>query len=449
MTPIAMIKRAGAIGTVALAAALSFPAQSFAAILHTFAGSDGDSPASTLVSANGNYFGTTLYGGVGGSGGSRSGWGTVYEISSSGSFSSLYKFANGADGATPSGLTYGTDGNFYGTTSKGGAHGFGTVFQLTSSGTLNTLYSFSGGTGGYGGNALTQGTDGNLYGTSYGGIGSGNGTLFKIDANTKAFSTLHTFAGGTTDGAAPMSGLIQASDGNFYGTTSQGGSANGGTVFKMDQAGAVTVIHSFTNDNSGYSPFAALVQGSDGSLYGSTYVGGYGGGALFKLKTDGSSFAMLRGFGTGFYGGQVPGAYPLAAMIQGLDGYFYGTTTYTAPLTLGGTVFKVSFDGSYFTDVGGFAPGYGSAPGGSDPMGGLVQGSDGTLFGTAASDGQNGRGVIYSIAVNSAPVPEADTFVYMGLGIVLVGRFARRRSKQDLRQSAAGLAMPDQLRGLA
>jgi uncharacterized repeat protein (TIGR03803 family) len=422
-----MIKRAGAISTVALAASLSFPAQSFAAILHTFTGGDGDSPASTLASAGGNYFGTTLYGGVGGAGGSRSGWGTVYEISATGSFSSLYKFTNGADGGTPSGLTYGTDGNFYGTTSKGGAHGFGTVFQLTGSGTLSTLYSFNGSTDGLGGAALVQGKDGNLYGTSTGG-GSGHGTLFEINASTHAFSTLHTFGGGASDGAAPMSGLIQASDGNFYGTTSQGGSAGGGTVFKMDQTGGVTVLHSFAyTDPSGFSPFAALVQGSDGSLYGSTYVGGYGGGALFKLNADGSSFAMLRPFGTGFYGGQVPGASPLAAMIQGLDGYFYGTTTYTSPYSLGGTVFKVSSDGSYFTDVGGFTPSYGSAPGGSNPMGGLVQGSDGTLFGTAASDGLYGRGVVYSIPLNAAPVPEADVYVMMLAGLGMIGFAVGRR----------------------
>jgi uncharacterized repeat protein (TIGR03803 family) len=216
--------------------------------------------------------------------------------------STLYTFCsqNGCtDGTSPFGLVQGADGNFYGTTLQGGANNFGTVFKITPSGGLTTLYSFcsqSGCTEGSTPGMLVQATDGNLYGTT--GEGGGNtktcsgfinhcGTVFKITPSG-ALTTLYGFCpqSGCTDGFGP-SGLVQATDGNFYGTTDDGGanicdvslgSHGCGTVFKITPSGALTTLYSFFCSRSdcadGYLPNTALVQATDGNFYGTTQFGG-------------------------------------------------------------------------------------------------------------------------------------------------------------------------------
>jgi uncharacterized repeat protein (TIGR03803 family) len=261
--------------------------------LHSFGiFTNGANPYAGLVQgSDGSFYGTTR------SGGTNGGYGTVFKISTNGALGSLYSFTGANDGANPeAGLVQGSDGNFYGTTEYGGANGCGNVFKISTNGTLTSLYSFTAGNDGANPHAgLVQGADGNLYGTAeYGGTKSGysgKGAVFRISTNG-ALTTLHLFAG-ANDGAQPYAGLLQGSDGSFYGTTYAGGTTNYsaqlgtygyGTVFKISTNGALTSLYSFTGGNDGAQPYAGLVQGSDGDFYGTTSGGGLGGGGtVFRL----------------------------------------------------------------------------------------------------------------------------------------------------------------------
>jgi len=211
-------------------------------------------------------------------------------------FTTLYSFCsqtNCTDGFVPvAGLIQGTDGKFYGTTEYGGASnacwsgnhavGCGTVFEITPNGALTT-YSFNGADGAYPYAGLAEGTDGNFYGTtSFGGANGHFGTVFKITASGM-LTTLHSFDG--TDGEAPAAGPVQATslDGNFYGTTTSGGAYGAGTLFKITPGGTLTTLYSF-DGKDGEWPYAGLVQATDGNFYGTTAFGGAdGGGTVFKI----------------------------------------------------------------------------------------------------------------------------------------------------------------------
>jgi uncharacterized repeat protein (TIGR03803 family) len=195
------------------------------------------------------------------------------------------------------------DRNFYGTTQYGGANGQGVVFKITAGGKLTTLYNFcpqTNCTDGMQPNAgLVLGTDGNFYGTTYyGGAGCaypGCGTAFKITPNGK-LTTLHSFAD-TPDGAYPFAGLVQGTDGNFYGTTWAGGGYSSGEVFRITPKGTLTTLYSFgSQENDGEAPYAGLVQGTDGNFYGTTHTAGaYGDGTVFKV-TPGGKETTLHSF---------------------------------------------------------------------------------------------------------------------------------------------------------
>lgn len=251
-------------------------------VLHSFIkGSDGGYPICTLVQdGSGNLFGTTWGGGLT--------HGIVFKITSGGAEQVLHSFAdNSTDGGYPTaGLVLGTDGNFYGTTNSGGSVNLGTVFKITPSGTETLLYTFTGGTAGANpSNALVEGSDGNFYGTTTAGGAHSDGTVYQVTpAGTE--TVVYSFAGGTGDGSVPGASLLLASDGNFYGTTEGGGSSGDGTVFKITPAGVETVIYSFTGGSSdGATPKAALIQGSDGNLYGTTSAGGPSGyGTVFVVR---------------------------------------------------------------------------------------------------------------------------------------------------------------------
>ena len=312
-------------------------------------------------------------------------------------FTTLVSF-KGTDGALPFGsLKQGTDGNFYGTTSQGGLGscssppvGCGTVFKMTPGGTLTTLHNFNTSDGANPIAGLIQATDGNFYGTTTAGGITGSGTIFKITPSG-ILTTLHSFDS-RTEGQSP-SGLIQATDGNFYGTTSAGPSnGNGyGTVFKTTAGGTLTTLHSF-NNSDGVHPMAGLIQGTDGNLYGTTlqsYVvnGRYGGfGTVFKI-TLGGTLTTLHSFGGG-----DGGAYPFTRLVQATDGNFYG-------IAFGGgwgTIFKIASGGTFgilhsfnYTD-GGYA-----IIGGVYPHGGLIQGADGNLYATTTL---GGAGLVYGVA---------------------------------------------------
>jgi uncharacterized repeat protein (TIGR03803 family) len=361
--------------------------------LHSFSyGADGSSPSAGLVQgSDGNFYGTTSAGGT-------SGRGTVFKITPNGAFTNLYRFS-GADGQCPSaGLIQGSDGNFYGTTYSGGASGSGTVFKITPGGALTNLYSFSGADGGHPYAGLVQGSDGNFYGTTYNGGTSHGGTVFKITPGG-ALTTLYGFTGGA-DGSGPYAGLVQGSDGNFYGTTSSGGTSHGGTVFRITPGGALTTLHSFTPTDEGIHPGAdgcypeaALVQGNDGNFYGTTIYGGtteYG-GTVFKI-TPGGALTTLHSFS--WSDGSRPGAdgcCPRAGLIQGSDGNFYGTTLEGGTTEDGGTVFKIT-PGGALTTLHSFSGG----ADGNFPYA-LVQGADDNFYGITQSGGMYLAGTVFKI----------------------------------------------------
>jgi uncharacterized repeat protein (TIGR03803 family) len=287
--------------------------------LHSFDGTDGAYPFAGLVQAtNGNFYGTTDDGGVNVCGGS--GCGTVFKITPSGNLTTLHSF-DGTDGYAPeAGLVQG-NGNFYGTTRAGGASNDGTVFKITASGTLTTLYSFCSQTGctdgAYPQAGLVQGIDGKFYGTTEEGGANSNGTVFKITPSG-TLTTLHSFDG--TDGAFPQAGLVQGTDGKLYGTTEEEGGANSyGTVFKITPSGTLTTLHSFDETDGAY-PFAGLVQATDGNFYGTTTQAGANGyGTVFTITPSGT-VTTLHSFD------DADGAYSQAGLVQDTNGKFYGTT---------------------------------------------------------------------------------------------------------------------------
>jgi uncharacterized repeat protein (TIGR03803 family) len=309
-------------------------------LLHSFgAGTDGTLPKSNLIQASdGNFYGTTYSGGTVGAG-------TIFKITPAGIETVLYSFGSGTDGANPqASLIQASDGNFYGTTSGGGANNFGTVFKVTPAGVESVLYSFRAGTDGATPQAsLIQASDGNFYGTTYSSgnnVGSGVslGTVFKVTP-AGVETILHSF-GGEPDGAGPVASLIQTSDGNFYGTTTAGGSHGQGTVFKITPLGVETLLHSFGLPTDGAIPQAGLIKASDGNFYGTTSSYGLGMGAIsgtaFKITPAGDE-SILHSFGA-----SADGSTPRAGLIQASDGNFYGTTAFGGgPTIAGGVVFEL------------------------------------------------------------------------------------------------------------
>jgi uncharacterized repeat protein (TIGR03803 family) len=364
-------------------------------VLHSFTGypTDGSDPVAGLVQgSNGNFYGTTPYGGI-------DDIGTVFRISPSGTYTDLY--SSGSSGAESyAGLVQGSDGNFYGTTTLGGTT-FGTVFRISPSGSYTKLHSFAGyptdGANPYAG--LVQGSDGNFYGTTeFGGTGTncdvqGCGTVFRISPSGGE-TILHSFGDSPGDGDDAQAGLVQGSDGNFYGTTQLGGTHHSGTVFRIDPSGTETTLYSFVGSPyDGSEPRAGLVQGSDGNFYGTTTKGGPstncfdGCGTVFQISPSGSEAILYS-----FVGHPTDGAEPYAGLVQGSDGNFYGTTVNGGPstnfdaatgLTGYGTVFRISPSGDetilyYFP---------GSPNDGVNPEAGLIQGSDGNFYGTTQGGG--------------------------------------------------------------
>jgi uncharacterized repeat protein (TIGR03803 family) len=261
----------------------------------------GNTDAGMVLAANGNLYGTANTDGP-------TGYGTVYELTPAGVFTVLYGFCsqtNCTDGGNPNAaLVQGTNGNFYGTTRAGGANGYGTVFEITAAGKLTTLYNFCSKTscrdGSYALGTLIQGADGNFYGTTGAGGAHASGSVFKMTPAGK-LATLYSFCPtrGCADGAQPYSALVQANDGNFYGTTAEGGTGtncpNGvgygcGTIFELTPAGVLTTLHNF-DGTDGATPFGGLVQSTNGSFYGTTYLSGtYGDGTIFTLNTGLGAF---------------------------------------------------------------------------------------------------------------------------------------------------------------
>ncbi|MEN9390957.1 MAG: hypothetical protein RL017_254 [Pseudomonadota bacterium] len=308
-------------------------------ILYSFNGAyDGNTPQGKLTQdSSGNLYGTTLYGGVMSAG-------TVFEVSPNGKERVLYSFKNGSDGANPTaGVTLDSSGNLYGTTKNGGNYDYGTVFKIDQQGNEELLYSFTGNNDGYFPvSDLIFASDGNLYGTTMLGgnlncnSGLGCGTVFKI--TPQGLETVVYNFQGNSDGSVPMSGVILAKDGNLYGTTEFGGTANCGTVYKINthSNGVENVLYSFNGTSNGNSPYSKLIQGYDGSLYGTTEYGGVANsGLIFQVTLNGVEKNLYKFQTTN------DGNSPYMGLAQDDSGNLYGTTEFGG-MDNNGTIFKLS-----------------------------------------------------------------------------------------------------------
>ncbi|HZQ21801.1 MAG TPA: choice-of-anchor tandem repeat GloVer-containing protein [Terriglobales bacterium] len=313
-------------------------------------------------------------------------------------FTNVYSFS-GADGANPyAGLVQGPDGNLYGTTIDGGANGSGNVFRITTSGKLTSLYDFCAqancADGQYPVSTLVMGRDGDFYGTTQNG-GIYNlfyGTIFKISSNG-VLTTLHSF--NSSDGVNPYGALLLASNGNFYGTANQAGNCRSGggcgTVFTMTPSGAFRTLYNFcqqTGCPDGEFPVGGLVEGSDGNIYGTTNAGGNpacpGGGCGTIFRiTPGGVLTTLHRFNN------TDGSYPAPALIEAHKGLFYGTTA-GGGANGNGTVFAMTADGVLATVYS-----FNGTDGGGPFV--LIAGSDGNLYGTTLGGGPDNDGTVYKI----------------------------------------------------
>ena len=358
--------------------------------LYSFAGgTDGVKPRAGLIQgSDGNLYGTTAFGGGGCYG---VGCGTVFKITSQGQETVLHSLSGSIiQPPTIAGVIQGSDGNFYGTTVAGAdKNDTGTVFKLMPQGQETILYKFTGGNdGAYPEAGLLQASDGNFYGTTYfggGGSNLGSGTVFKVTPQGKE-TVLYRFTGGN-DGENPQAQLIQASDGNLYGTTYQGGNNGVGTVFKVNLQGQETVLHRFTGITDGAYP-NGLIQAKDGNFYGTTINGGpTNKGTIFKVTPQGQETVLYK------FAGVNDGEYPFAGLLQASDGNFYGTTQWGGSATNGsGTIFRITPQGVEtvlysFTD----------ASIGANPEAGLIQASDGNFYGTTSGGGATNNGSVFKI----------------------------------------------------
>ncbi|HTB79344.1 MAG TPA: choice-of-anchor tandem repeat GloVer-containing protein [Opitutaceae bacterium] len=350
-------------------------------------GSSGTNSGATLVQGtDGNFYGTTEIGGANSAG-------TVFKVTSAGVLTTLTSF-DGINGQTPfAGLTQGVDGNFYGPTYLGGSASLGGIFKITPAGVLTPLLSFNGANGEYPFANLIQGSDGNFYGTTNPVFfdPTNYGTVFKVTP-AGVLTTLVLFNG--TNGGGSRGGLVQGSDGNFYGTTYLGGSSSDGTIFKMTPAGILTTLVSFNGIN-GALPSAGLVQGSDGDFYGTTSWDSVNhDGTVFKMTSTGALATLA------FFNG-TNGQYP-HGLVQGSDGNFYGLAESGGDSGNYGTVFKVTPAG-ILTALASF-----DGANGNGPIANLVQGSDGNFYGTTETGGVSNAGVIFQLIVPPSAV--APTF---------------------------------------
>ena len=363
------------------------PAQTLTT-LHNFDGTDGWTPVSALVqAADGTFYGTTQAGGMPNYPCQHrdNGCGTVFKMTADGALTTLYNFCslqNCADSVAPFWLVQSTtDGNFYGTTIGVGGYGpgcfiysmlCGTVFRITPDGTLTTLYNFCSlpnCTDGTFPTGLIQAKDGNFYGTTFESGANGGGTVFRITPDG-ALTTLYNFCSqrNCADGSGPLANgaLVIGKDENFYGATATGGEYDSGTIFKMTPTGVLTTLYSVTGSGDG------LVQATDGNFYGIT---GGAGGSVFRMTPEG----MLTTIGI------VDGP-PSAGLMQDSNGALYGMTSYGGDNTCSppygcGTIYQITLGGT-LTNLLKF-----EGTNGAGPLDSLIQGTDGKLYGTTSVGG--------------------------------------------------------------
>ncbi len=455
--------------------AMTSPAQTFTTLATLNGANNGAAPCpinsrgcpegALVQGTDGNLYGTTYAGGTGSS--CTDGCGTVFRITLAGVVTTLHSFEGSpGDGANPTaGLLLGTDGNFYGTTFAGGTNGYGTAFKITPGGKLTTLYSFcsQGGAdctdGQFPVAGLVQATNGNFYGTTEtGGTGGdgacngggsvGCGTVFELTARGQ-LTTIYNFCSETScaDDTFPEATLIQGADGDLYGATASGGPEvpNYGSIFKVTLGGMLTTIYSFTCSGSdcpkGANVHGGLVQAADGDLYGTTSAGGangscqiyvgswYGCGTVYQINQKGTlkplySFCSLSGC--------MDGEAPYAGLVRGTDGNFYGTTFsgFASSSPSYGTVFQFTPGTGILTTLYTFCQQSGCSDG-SNPLAGLVQATNGTFYGTTSSvcgpvispcEVASTTGTVFSISMGLGPfIKTVPTSGKVGSPVTILG----------------------------
>lgn len=362
---------------------------------------DGHGPIGSLVQASdGSFYGATMGGGKATTDGVG---GTVFRLSPSGHYAVLHRFTDldANDGAMPgAGPIQGGDGYLYGTTERGGAKGGGTVYRISTSGQFAVLHSFDGskGEGEEPEAPLVQTKNGYLYGTTYAGGTHGQGTVFRITTAGELL-TVHSFGLTATDGGDPYGGLVE-SDSYLYGTCQYGGAYGNGAAFRVDQAGSLSILHSFSNSEGAF-PLGRLVPAGDGNLYGAL-----GSGVIYRMSPSGT-VTVIHDFSN--EKDAEDGNWPNGDLIQGTDGFLYGTTTHGGPAN-GGVAYRMDLNGneqllhSFFEYHDGYIP-----------NGGLIQGTDGRLYGETAAGGSAGYGMLYRLDLFSNLVFQDSSTNAIGL----------------------------------
>lgn len=414
---------------VCVAGAMPSSAQTFSR-LTKFSGTNGQEPTygSLMQGLDGNFYGTTYLGGA-------NNGGEVFKITPNGKVTTIYSFCPGvgcADGSLPNdGLLQGFDGSLYGTTSEGGPSDYGTVFKLSPSGALTTLHDFcsemncADGVVPYFG--LIQGIKGNLYGATTTAVAGINGTVFDITP-TGQLTTLYTFCAlsNCLDGGGASGALILDTNGSFYGVTGNGGPKKVGTIFRITVDGDLTTLHTFDDTDGAYPN--TLMAATDGNLYGTASYGGINNkGVIFKLTRSGQ-FSVLYNFCSLMF--CADGATPYAPLVEGTDGNFYGTTTFGGVNRLNGqlfggygTVFQISPAGQ-LTTLHMFCGGGGDCADGAFPLDGLTQGTDGSFYATTAGlSGCPGNcGTVFKLSMGLPPfVSASPAFGRVGQEVHILG----------------------------
>ena len=349
--------------------------------------------------------------------GGTAGDGTIFRIGTDGSaFALTHSFAGlPNDGSNPSGSLIQSGTSLYGLTKSGGSANTGTVFKIGVDGTgLSLLHQFTGGADGSVplGSLFQSGSA--VYGMTSEGGTANLGTIFKINTDgTGGVTVLHSFAGGPVDGQRPSYSALVESGATLYGMTVEGGSVNRGVVFRINIDGSgFALLHSFTGGPSdGDFPYGSLTF-SGSALYGMTRFGGAAGaGTAFRISTDGTGFSLLHSFA----GGPADGSDPSGDLL--LSGSMLYGMTYSGGVDALGTLFGMGTDGSNYSVLHSFAGGLGD---GADPIGDLII-SGGTLFGMTNAGGSNNLGIVFSFPA-SVPEPSSLMLVAAGTSLALLIR---------------------------
>jgi uncharacterized repeat protein (TIGR03803 family) len=313
--------------------------------------------------------------------------GAVFKISKDGAdFSIIHRFQH-SEGDAPSGaLIEAPDGALYGNNAFNGTAAGGSTFRVNKDGSgFAVLHQFRYGTdGAWPENGLLLASDGLLYGTTSTGGSNSSGTVFRMDLNGSNYLVLRYLS--TSDGRFPTASLIEGTNGLLYGLGNAGGISDAGTIFRMEKDGSnFRVIRDFTGADG--QPRDNLIEGPNGKLYGTSIQ------AVFSLDHDGSNYVVLQHFG----GSPADGGGSDGALVPGLDGALYGTTAGGGISPSYGTVFRLNPDGSSFEVLIRFMHTNGPSLG-SAPHAGLVRGSDGALYGTCSTGGKFNRGTVFRLA---------------------------------------------------